>query len=52
MGLQNLLDHGLVMVLEPFIYDHPGLFLKESPHAYEICKKLMIFIISKYKREI
>ena len=38
----NLLEpHGLVMVLEPLNFrDHPGLFLKESPHAYEICKSV------------
>lgn len=31
--------HGLVMVLEPLNFrDHPGMFLKESPQAYEICK--------------
>ncbi|WP_299174248.1 TIM barrel protein [uncultured Allomuricauda sp.] len=31
--------HGLVMVLEPLNFrDHPGLFLAESPQAYEICK--------------
>ena len=31
--------HGLVMVLEPLNFrDHPGLFLNESPQAYEICK--------------
>ena len=31
--------HGLVMVLEPLNFrDHPGLFLQESPQAYEICK--------------
>ena len=31
--------HGLVMVLEPLNFrDHPGLFLSESPQAYEICK--------------
>jgi hydroxypyruvate isomerase len=36
----NLLEpHGLVMVLEPLNFrDHPGLFLTESPQAYEICK--------------
>ena len=38
----NLLEpHGLVMVLEPLNFrDHPGLFLKESPQAYEICKSV------------
>lgn len=31
--------HGLIMVLEPLNFrDHPGLFLSESPQAYEICK--------------
>jgi len=31
--------HDLVMVLEPLNFrDHPGLFLSESPQAYEICK--------------
>jgi hydroxypyruvate isomerase len=31
--------HGLVMVLEPLnFYNHPGLFLKEIPQAYEICR--------------
>ena len=31
--------NGLVMVLEPLNFrDHPGLFLSESPQAYEICK--------------
>jgi len=31
--------HGIVMVLEPLNFrDHPGLFLNESPQAYEICK--------------
>ncbi|MCL4865648.1 MAG: TIM barrel protein [Gemmatimonadales bacterium] len=32
--------HGLVMVLEPLnnLRDHPGLFLKEIPQAYAICK--------------
>jgi hydroxypyruvate isomerase len=36
----NILEpHGLVMVLEPLNFrDHPGLFLTESPQAYEICK--------------
>ena len=32
-------SHGLVMVLEPLNRrDHPGLFLKRVPQAYEICK--------------
>ncbi|MCF8713323.1 TIM barrel protein [Joostella atrarenae] len=31
--------HGIVMVLEPLNFrDHPGLFLKKSAQAYEICK--------------
>ncbi len=31
--------HGLVMVLEPLNFrDHPGLFLTESPQAFEICE--------------
>ncbi|WBU90993.1 hydroxypyruvate isomerase family protein [Cellulophaga omnivescoria] len=31
--------HGIVMVLEPLNFrDHPGLFLTDSPQAYEICK--------------
>jgi hydroxypyruvate isomerase len=31
--------HGLIMVLEPLnFHNHPGLFLTESPQAYEICK--------------
>lgn len=31
--------HDLTMVLEPLNFrDHPGLFLSESPQAYEICK--------------
>ena len=31
--------HGLTMVLEPLnFFNHPGLFLKESPQAYQICK--------------
>ncbi len=31
--------HGLVMVLEPLNFrNHPGLFLSESPQAYEVCK--------------
>ena len=33
--------HGLVMVLEPLNFlNHPGLFLNESPQAYEICKSV------------
>ena len=36
----DILDpNGLVMVLEPLNFiNHPGLFLTESPQAYEICK--------------
>ena len=31
--------HGLVMVLEPLNFrDHPGLFLKHIPQAYQICR--------------
>ncbi|MEN7548734.1 TIM barrel protein [Rapidithrix thailandica] len=31
--------HGLVMVLEPLNFrDHPGLFLKKIPQAYEVCR--------------
>ena len=31
--------HGLVMVLEPLNpWNHPGLFLKEIPQAYQICR--------------
>ena len=31
--------HNLTMVLEPLNFrNHPGLFLAESPHAYQICK--------------
>ncbi len=31
--------HGIVMVLEPLNFrNHPGLFLSESPQAYQICK--------------
>ncbi|MEN8157206.1 MAG: TIM barrel protein [Bacteroidota bacterium] len=31
--------HGLVMVLEPLNFrDHPGLFLKEIPQAYQVCQ--------------
>ena len=33
--------HGLIMVLEPLNFlNHPGLFLTESPKAYEICKSV------------
>ena len=33
--------HDLTMVLEPLNFrDHPGLFLSESPQAYEICKSV------------
>lgn len=33
--------HGLVMVLEPLNFlNHPGLFLTESPQAYQICKSV------------
>jgi hydroxypyruvate isomerase len=36
----EILDpHGLIMVLEPLNFkDHPGLFLKTVPQAYEICR--------------
>ncbi len=31
--------HGLIMVLEPLNFrNHPGMFLSESPQAYQICK--------------
>ena len=31
--------HGLVMVLEPLnFFNHPGLFLKKIPQAYQICQ--------------
>jgi hydroxypyruvate isomerase len=31
--------YNLIMVLEPLNFsNHPGLFLAESPHAYQICK--------------
>ncbi|MDD7884411.1 hydroxypyruvate isomerase family protein [Flavivirga sp. 57AJ16] len=31
--------HGITMVLEPLNFrDHPGLFLTESPQAFQICK--------------
>ena len=33
--------YGIVMVLEPLNFrDHPGLFLTQSPQAYEICKSV------------
>jgi len=33
--------HGIIMVLEPLNFmNHPGLFLKESPQAYQICKSV------------
>jgi hydroxypyruvate isomerase len=39
MAAEILEPHGLTMVLEPLNFrDHPGLFLVESPQAYEICK--------------
>ena len=35
----HLESEGLVMVLEPLnFYNHPGLFLKESAQAFQICK--------------
>jgi hydroxypyruvate isomerase len=36
----NILEpHGIIMVLEPLNFrNHPGLFLTESPQAYQICK--------------
>jgi hydroxypyruvate isomerase len=34
-----LAPHGLIMVLEPLNFrNHPGMFLTESPQAYQICK--------------
>ena len=38
----EILDpHGLIMVLEPLNFlNHPGLFLTESPQAFEICKSV------------
>jgi hydroxypyruvate isomerase len=34
-------NHNLTMVLEPLNFrDHPGLFLTESPQAYQICKSV------------
>ncbi len=39
MASAILEPHELVMVLEPLNFrDHPGLFLTESPQAYEVCK--------------
>jgi hydroxypyruvate isomerase len=39
LACEILEPHGLTMVLEPLNFrDHPGLFLTESPQAYEICK--------------
>lgn len=33
--------HGITMVLEPLNFrNHPGLFLSQSPQAYEICKSV------------
>jgi hydroxypyruvate isomerase len=34
-------SHNLTMVLEPLNFrDHPGLFLTESPQAFQICKSV------------
>jgi hydroxypyruvate isomerase len=39
MACDILEPHKLTMVLEPLNFrDHPGLFLSESPQAFEICK--------------
>lgn len=40
LATEILEPEGLVMVLEPLNWyrNHPGLFLKESPQAYQICK--------------
>ena len=39
MASEILEPHGLVMVLEPLNYmNHPGLFLKKSSQAYEVCR--------------
>ncbi len=39
MASDILEPHGLVMVLEPLNYmNHPGLFLKKSSQAYEVCR--------------
>ena len=41
MACDILEPHELTMVLEPLNFrDHPGLFLSESPQAFEICKAL------------
>lgn len=33
--------HGIIMVLEPLNFmNHPGLFLQESPQAYQVCKSV------------
>ncbi len=33
--------HGLIMVIEPLnFYNHPGLFLKEIPQAYQVCQSV------------
>lgn len=38
-GAEILEKHDLIMVLEPLnFFNHPGLFLTESPQAYSICK--------------
>lgn len=38
-AIDILEPHGLIMVLEPLNFrNHPGLFLKKIPQAYEICK--------------
>ena len=39
MASDILEPHGLIMVLEPLnFYNHPGLFLKEIPQAYQVCQ--------------
>ncbi len=39
MASEMLEPHGLIMVLEPLnFFNHPGLFLKEIPQAYQVCK--------------
>lgn len=38
-AVEILEPHNLTMVLEPLNFrDHPGMFLSESPQAYQICK--------------